>query len=71
VGDGAVANSGVAHGKNNLGGHPVEIPHALGDGVIGEHTAERSGDGDPCRRLIGHRRSVWIQENFRNRRQLP
>jgi hypothetical protein len=51
--------------------HPFEIPHPLGDRVIGEHAAERCGDGDSRRWLIGHRRRIRVQQNLWNRRKLP
>lgn len=72
VGDGAVAYSRIAHGKNaNLGGHAIEIPHALGDRVIGEYTAERRGDGDPRGWLIGYWYRIRVRQDLRNGRKLP
>ncbi len=72
VGDRAIASSCIAHGQDTkLGRHAVEIPHPLGDRVIGEHAAECRGDGDPRRWLIGHRRRIRIQQDLRNGRKLP
>ena len=66
VGDRAVANSCVAHGKDTkFGRHAVEISHALGDLVIREYPTERRGDGDPRRWFVGHRCRIRVQQDSR------
>ena len=43
VGNGSIARGGVAHGKDShLCRHPVEIPHAFCDRVVGQGPAEPS-----------------------------
>ena len=72
VGNGAIASCRIAHGQNTkLSRHPIEIPHPLGDRVIREYAAERRGDGDSRRWLIGHRCRIRVQQNLRNGRKLP
>ena len=72
VGDRAIASRRIAHGQDTkFCRHAIEIPHPLGDRVIREYAAERRGDGDSRRWLIGHRCRIRVQQNLRNGRKLP
>ena len=67
----SIARGGVAHGKDShLCRHPVEIPHAFCDRVVGQGPAKSRCNSDPGRGFIRQRRRVRIEEDFVDRRQL-